>query len=186
MHNLNPTLWRTCRMLCGPTRIRLLRGLEENPGRNVSEMAQAVGIGLSAASQDLRRIQSRGLLQTERRQASLIYRFGADPQVPSATPILKALRTALSGGSPAEDARIQTIARGFAHPRRIDLLRSLMNSPKSAFALHKELHLPFRTVNRHLRTLLECGLVRRDNRILHPAPPNHPLAKSLLKLLPQP
>ena len=184
MPNLHPTLWRTCRMLCGSTRIRLLRCLEENPGRNVSEMAQATGIGRSAASQELRRIQSRGLLQTEHRQAALIYRFGADPQVPAAGPILKALRAALSTRGPAEDARILAIARGLAHPKRIDLLRSLLNSPKNAGAVQKEFHLSFRTIDRHLRTLLESGFVRRDNRMLHPVPPVHPLAKALLKLLP--
>ena len=184
MPPLNPTLWRTCRMLSGPTRIHLLRCLEENPGRNVSEMAQTVGIGLSAASQELRRIQSRGFLQTEHRQAALLYRFGADPQVPSAAPILKALRAALATHGPAEDARIQAIARGLSHPKRIDLLKALLDSPKSAFALHKEFHLSCRTIDRHLRTLLASGLIRRDNRLLRPVPPAHPLAKALLKLLP--
>ena len=184
MHHLNPTLWRTCRMLSGTTRIRLLRCLEENPGSNVSALARAVGVGLSAASQELRRIQSRGLLQTEHRQASLIYRFGADPQVASSAPILKALRAALSSRGPAEDEQIQAIARGLAHPKRIDLLRSLLNSPKSAFALQKEFRLSFRTLDRHVRTLLASGFVRRDNRTLHAVPPGHPLAKALLKLLP--
>ncbi len=184
MQTLHPTLWRTCRMLSGATRIQLLRELEEHPGRNVSETAQSIGVGLSAASQELRRIQSRGLLQAERRQASLIYRFGADPQVPSAAPILKALRTTLSTRSPEEDNCIQAIARGLAHPKRIALLKSLMDSPKSAFALQQEFHLSYRTIDRHLRTLLESGLVRRENRKLHPVPPAHPLSKALLKLLP--
>ncbi|NCA82031.1 MAG: ArsR family transcriptional regulator [Opitutae bacterium] len=184
MRNLNPTLWRTCRMLSGTTRIHLLHCLEERSGRNVSELARAVGVGLSAASQELRRIQSRGLLQAERRQASLIYRFGADPQVPSAAPILKALHAALSTRGPEDDERIQAIAHGLAHPKRIALLKSLMDSPKSAFALQKNFHLSFRTIDRHLRTLLESGLVRRENRTLHPMPPTHPLAKALLKLLP--
>lgn len=184
MQNLNPTLWRTCRMLSGMTRIHLLRCLDEHPGRNVSELASAVGVGLSATSQELRRIQSRGLLQTEHRQASLIYHFGADPQVPAAAPILKALRAALTIHGPGEDGRIQAIAHGLAHPKRIALLKSLMDSPKSAFALQKEFHLSYRTIDRHLRTLLESGLVRRDGRMLHPVPPTHFLSKALLKLLP--
>lgn len=44
MKNLNPTLWRTCRMLAGTTRIRLLRELHTHPGQSVSELARAVGI----------------------------------------------------------------------------------------------------------------------------------------------
>lgn len=184
MHTLNPTLWRTCRMLSGTTRLRLLRSLEEHPGRNVSELARAVGVGLSAASQELRRIQSRGLLQAERRQASLVYRFGADPQVPSAAPILKALRTALAHRGSKEDAQIQALARGLGHPSRIALLKSLMHGPKNAFALQQEFHLAFRTLDRHLRPLLDSGLIRRENRLLRFVPPVHPLAKALLRLLP--
>ena len=171
-------------MLAGLTRIKLLRQLHDHPGQNIATLADALGISRPYASQEMRRIQSRGLLQTEHRQAALIYRFGADPQVPTAAPNLKALRAALSTRGPAEDARILAIARGLAHPKRIDLLRSLLNSPKNAGALQKEFHLSFRTIDRHLRTLLESGFVRRDNRMLHPVPPVHPLAKALLKLLP--
>ena len=184
MPTLNPTLWRTCRMLSGRTRIHLLRCLDEHPGRNVSELARAVGVGLSATSQELRRIQSRGLLQTERRRAALIYRFGTDPQVPSAAPILKAIRTALSTPGAEEDERIQTIAHGLGHLKRIAILKSIMAAPKSAFALHKELHLAYRTIHRHIQALLDSGLVRRDERTLHYVPPTHPLAKALVKLLP--
>ena len=184
MQNLNPTLWRTCRMLSGLTRIRLLRCLDEHPAQNVSTLARTVGVGLSAASQELRRIQSRGLLQAERRRAALFYRFGADPQVPAAAPILKALRTALAVRGPAEDERIQAIAHGLAHPKRITLLQTIMAAPKSTFALQSELQLAYRTIHRHLQALLDSGLVRRDGRTHHYVPPTHPLAKALVKLLP--
>ncbi len=66
MKNLNPTLWRTCRMLTGTNRVRLLRELHDHPGQSVSQLAAALGIGPSDASQELRRIQSRGLLKSER------------------------------------------------------------------------------------------------------------------------
>lgn len=185
MQNLNPTLWRTCRMLSGATRIRLLRGLHGRPGQNVSELAREVGIGLSDASQELRRIQSRGLLQAERKGVALIYRMAADPQVASASPLLKALCTSLSAKGPGQDETIRAIAQGLGHPARIAMLQSLMGSPKSAFALHQELHTNFANAQRHLRTLVESGLVRRDGRILHFVPPVHPLAKTLIKLLPR-
>lgn len=185
MKNLNPTLWRTCRMLSGATRIHLLRCLHEQPGRDVSTLAQATGIGISAASQELRRIQSRGLLQAEHRGAHLIYRLGADPQVVSAAPILSALRAALSLADSDEDIRILTIARGLGHPKRIEVLKSLIETPKNAFTLQKEFHVSYRTLARHLEILLESGLIRRENRTLLPVPPVHPLAKVLIKLLPR-
>jgi predicted transcriptional regulator len=184
MQHLNPTLWRTCRMLAGASRIHLLRCLDESPGRNVSELAEAVGLGLPAASQELRRIQSRGFLQAERHKASLVYRFGADPQVLSADPLLKAVRASLARRGPQADARIQAIARAFAHPKRLTLLNSLRTAPRSAFALHQEFHWAYRTLQRHLIILLESGLIRRQDRRLHFVPPVHPLAKALVKLLP--
>ena len=36
MKTLNPTLWRTCRMLAGANRIRLLRAIFAQPGQSVT------------------------------------------------------------------------------------------------------------------------------------------------------
>ena len=183
MQTLNPTLWRTCRMLAGPARVRLLRCLHDHPGRNVSELAREVGLGLSAASQELRRIQSRGLLQAERKGVPLIYRLGADPQVVSAAPLLKALRAMLSSGEP--DEHILVVASGLGHSKRIAMLRSIMGSPKSVFALQRELHTNYANARRHAQQLLDGGFVRREGRILHCVPAVQPLAKTLVKLLPE-
>jgi predicted transcriptional regulator len=184
MQNLNPTLWRTCRMLTGKTRIKLLRHLHENPGRNVSDLAKALGIGVSGASQELRRIQSRGLLQVDYRGANLVYRFGADPQVASAAPLLKAIQTTLSANAPDRDEQIHAIAQGLGHRKRIELVQALMKSPKNKYALHQELHTAYPTIGHHLQFLLASGLVRHDGRVFHYVPPVHPLAKALVKLLP--
>lgn len=184
MQSLNPTLWRTCRMLAGKTRIKLMRHLHEHPGQNVTAMAEAVGIGVSDASQELRRIQSRGLLQAEHRQAHLLYRFGADPQVLSAAPILKALRSALAE-DPGGDDQIRAIAHALGHPKRIAILRLLMASPKPGHALQVELGTSSGNLHRHLQALLDGGWIRRENRQLHFAAPAHPLAKALVKLLPE-
>lgn len=185
MQNLNPTLWRTCRMLAGKTRIQLLRSLHRHPGQNVTELAKAVGVGVSDASQELRRIQSRGLLRPQYRGASLIYRFGADPQVRSAAPLLKALRTSLALDAPEGNERIAIIAKGLGHRKRIAIVRSLMASSKTTFALQQELQASFRTIARHLVILFDSGLIRREGRKLHYVPPTHPLAKALIRLLPR-
>ena len=185
MQNLNPTLWRTCRMLSGDTRIRLLRALHEQPGRNVTELAQAVDIGLSDASQELRRIQSRGLLQPEHQGAALIYRLGADPQVASAVPLLKALKATFAAHTPDPAATIQAIANGLAHPKRIVILKSLRRSAKSVYTLQKEIRTDFRNLQRHVQTLLDSSLVYRKGRSLHFLSPTHPLVKTLVKLLPE-
>jgi DNA-binding IclR family transcriptional regulator len=184
MQPLNPTLWRTCRMLSGATRIKLLRHLHEHPGQNVTAMANAAGIGISDASQELRRIQSRGLLQADHRRANLLYRIGADPQVVSAAPLLKALRSALAD-DPAGDGQLVAIAHGLGHPRRIAILRLLMAAPLGSRALQHKLGTSSSNLHRHLGALLDGGWIRRENRQFHYAAPVHPLAKALVKLLPE-
>ncbi len=184
MKNLNPTLWRTCRMLAGSTRIRLLRGLHDHPGRCVNDLAQDIGIGISDASQELRRIQSRGLLRSKREGARVLYRLEADPQVASAAPILKALKTALATLPPERDEDMRRIAFGLAYPRRIAIARALLAEPQTGMGLSQELELSTFAVFNHVRILRESGWVRRgaDQR-LNLSPPDHPLGAALFRLL---
>ena len=90
---LHPTLWRTCRVLAGSTRLNLLRLVVATPGHTVSRLAEEAGIGLSRASQELRRLQSRGLLRATRTGSFVHYRPEPDPQVPDAKPLLLAMKT---------------------------------------------------------------------------------------------
>lgn len=184
MHALNPTLWRTCRALAGDKRIQLLRQIHDRPGRNVAALAESVGIGRADASQELRRIQSRGLLQAERRGVAVIYRLGADPQVRSAAPLVKALETAFAERPPARDSEMATLAFGLAYPRRIALAQALLSGPKSETELSMALRLSAFAVFSHLRVLRDSGWVRREHGRGVLAPPDHPLAKALFRLLP--
>ena len=92
MAQLNPTVWRTCRVLSHPGRLRLLQEVLRQPERSVSQLAEDLSIGVSDASQQLRRLQSRGLLKRTCRGLEVIYRPIPDPQVPSAKPLLLALQ----------------------------------------------------------------------------------------------
>ena len=186
MYTLNPTLWRTCRVLSGQTRLALLRQLHHRPGQSVSSLARAVHVGLSDASQELRRLQSRGLLQVDRQGRFTVYRLGADPQVPSAAPLLKALKTCLAASSPEQDPSIMQIATGLAHARRIAIAQTLIHSPCALPALQSALHIPQNALSRHVGALLRSGLVRREGRFLFFSPPRHPLAHALARLLRDP
>jgi DNA-binding transcriptional ArsR family regulator len=185
MQNLNPTLWRTCRMLAGATRIHLLRQLHDHPGQNIATLADAVGISQSYASQEMRRIQSRGLLQATHQGASLIYRPVPDPQVSSAAPLLKAVTAALGSRPSRQDDEMAVIAAGLAHERRIAMVRSLMQSPKTPSQLLAEVPMAPCSFQLHLRTLLASGFVKKQNRQLTFATPAHPLAQALARLLRQ-
>ena len=182
MRQLNPTLWRTCRVLSGGTRLKLLRQIHDAPGQSVSDLAKAIGIGVSDASQELRRLQSRGLLQAERKGAFLIYRLGADPQVPSAAPLLKALKTALETRPADQDAAMLPIAAGLAHARRIAIVKALAKSDLPPLALRTTLHIPQCPMSHHLKTLKAGGWVQGNKNMLALCPPAHPLARALALL----
>ena len=184
-HPLNPTLWRTCKMLAGPTRVRLLRQLLATPDEGVSALGRQVGIREATASQELRRIQSRGLLQSHRIGPLLIYRMTADPQVSTAAPILKALQAALRERPPEQDARICLLAFGLAHPRRIQILQALLRSPCSLSELQFDSRIPAHPFHEHLRTLLYSGFAVRAETRLQSAVPDHPLARTLVRLIQQ-
>ena len=185
MHTLNPTLWRTCKMLTGHTRIRLLRALLEHPGEGVSALGKRAGIGESAASQELRRIQSRGLLQAERRGVHLVYRMAADPQVSSAAPLLKAIQTAMASLPPERDLEMASIAAGLSHERRIRILRALLAGPLPAAELQSAVRLSDHPFHAHMATLLTSGFATRSRDGVQSCVPNHPLAKALAKLVRQ-
>ena len=185
MHSLNPTLWRTCKMLAGHTRIRLLRALHEHSGEGVSALGTRAGIGESAASQELRRIQSRGLLQAERRGVYWVYRMAADPQVPSAAPLLKAIQSALSSLPPERDLEMASIAAGLSHERRIQIVRALMEGPRPASKIQSALRISDHPFHVHLATLVASGFAARARGEAQFRVPEHPLAKALAKLLRQ-
>lgn len=185
MQPLNPTLWRTCKMLTGQTRLRLLRLLVASPGECVSALGKRVGIKPSAASQELRRIQSRGLLQAERHGVHLIYRPAADPQVASADPLLKAIQAACAVFPPERDGDMAVIAAGLSHERRIRIVRFLLEGSLARSDLQSAVRIPDHPFHAHLATLLDSGFVTRSRNRLQFAVPNHPLAKALVKLLRQ-
>ena len=183
MQQLNPTLWRTCRVLSGHSRLRLLRLLHDAPGECVTELADLAGIGVSDASQELRRIQSRGLLRPERQGARLVYRMKADPQVASAAPLLNALKSAFARNPPEQDAAMAPIAAGLAHPRRIAIAKVLMKSNRVSVDLRTATRIPRGPLSRHLDTLEAGGWVQRKKRALSFHVPGHPLAQALFHLV---
>ena len=127
--NLNTTLWRTCRVLSGKVRLDLLRRILERPDQSVSMLAEASNLSHPRTSQELRRLQSRGLVQAVRSGRWVCYRPVPDPQVPSAKPLLAAMKAALARNSPEADAQTIRVAKAYSHQRRLDIVRELLGGP---------------------------------------------------------
>lgn len=180
---LSPTLWRTCRILSGPTRLALFRRIIGQPGQCVSELAKAERLSWPRASQELRRLQSRGLVQVERTGRYVRYYPEADPLVSSAKPLLRAVQEVCSRFPPAEDEGIAKMAKGLSHAKRLEIVRVLSQDPLGFPALRARTRLPNATLWRHLGILEEAGWIRHAGRTWKLAANEAPLAKCLLKLL---
>ncbi|MBP7831143.1 MAG: ArsR family transcriptional regulator [Kiritimatiellae bacterium] len=183
---MNPTLWRTSRVLAGETRLGLLRLIVQYPDRTVSNLAERAGISQSRASQELRRLQSRGLVRAVRSGPIVRYRPVTDPQVPSANPLLTALQKAFAREPNADHAEIIRIAKGFSHTRRLAVLRTLCQEPADLRTLIQTTGISRASLQRHVRTLKACGLVARYGRMYRVLPGSHPLLVCLIRLLQPP
>ena len=182
MVQLNPTIWRTCRALGGATRVALLRQIVDHPGLNVSQLAETLEIGISDASQELRRLQSRGLLRRSCQGIAVVYLPVPDPQVSSAAPLLQALKTTFASAQESDES-IARVAKALGHERRIAIVRALLQGPKSRLALSTLTNIKLATLKKHIQWLVDGGVVTKTNKqYTLPSSPN-PMLAAWLKLL---
>lgn len=180
---LQPTLWRTCRILAGDTRLRLLRNVVREPGLTVSRLAELTGIKLSRASQELRRLQSRGLIQARRTCGYVRYVPVSDPLVATAKPLLLALKTAFTENPAIPDEVLIATATALSDPRRVAIVTELLNGPRHFNEIRTTLQIPAISLRRQLRRLNELGLAGCARRVWCLIPPRQPLARTLMRIL---
>ena len=146
-------------------------------------LAEAADLSLPRTSQELRRLQSRGLVQAVRSGRWVRYRPVPDPQVPSAKPLLAAMKAALARNSQEADAQTIRMAKAYSHQRRLDIVRELLGGSCSVSQIQSVTGIRGMALFRHLRTLKKGGVVRRRGKCWELAPNAHPLAKCMEGLL---
>ena len=91
---LQPTLWRSCRVLANRRRLQILQLLVQQPGLRVSEVAQRLKLSLPVASQYLRALEARGFLSVRRVADRVYYRPNTRDAFRPAQPLVAALHAA--------------------------------------------------------------------------------------------
>ena len=180
---LHPTLWRTCRVLAGKTRLLLLRAIVREPGLTVSRLAELTDIKMSRASQELRRLQSRGLVQARRNGGFVRYVPVPDPLVATAKPLLDALKAAFAEGAAIPDELLVATATALSDPRRLAIVAGLLNSPRNFSEIQAAMQIPAISLRRHLRRLNQLGLAGQARQVWCLIPARQPLARTLMHLL---
>lgn len=160
--SLQPTLWRTCRILASRTRLRLLAELAHKQPRSVSELAGALALSQPLSSLSLRALESRGLLKVKRIRRRVEYRIATTAAAGELAGLIAALQAGLSGET-AFQVLVFKLATAFTHPSRVQIYCSLKVSEKSQTQLQAELRISRPALCRHLQKLLTRGFVTRDD-----------------------
>lgn len=169
---LQPTLWRTARVLASTVRLNCLRGVVTWPGMCVEEIAEANKIDATLASKSLRALQSRGLISAQQESRWVRYFPYTDLQVISAAPVLACMVEVLRAETSNEQIIHQVTA--FTHPRRLILLRHLYkHSPIDKLILAYTCSISLPALYRHLEKLEKRALVATTESVvtLLPIPP---------------
>ncbi len=178
---LHPTLWRTCRVLANRQRLRLLKSLHQRPNQCVAEVARQCGMDPAVASQYLRALNARGLLDVARSGRWVRYRPSEEGVDERTTGLLRALRSAFKQEhDPAE--KIYRVSTAFTHPRRLEIWRAVQRGSSTAAELRRKLRISPPALGRHLQKLQLRGFLSAANGQYHVVRPREPLAQALAEL----
>lgn len=178
---LQPTLWRTCRVLANLARLRMIHHLVDNPGHTVSEVSEAVEMSLPQTSISLRALNARGLLQAERVSRWVHYRVAPDPTIPETGPLIEAMKRVFDQEDQPETLIFRN-ATAYTHPRRVLIVALLKRHGSLSFAeIRNRTGMSRDALLRHLQKLNDRGLVQRVEGLWFLVQPKGTLAKVLLR-----
>jgi len=155
---LQPTLWRTCRVLANRTRLQMLMAVFQQPGQTVSTVAARLNLSLPVASMYLRALEARGLLVARRVGRQVNYRAAS---VEAATPSAE-IAAALKSVFRNENIPLETVlklATAFTHPRREEIYRAIHARPRTLLEIQTFTGISIPALVRHLRKLKSRGFV---------------------------
>jgi len=182
----HPTVWRTCRILANPIRLRCLKSVLEESSSTVGEIAERTQVSVCRASECLRALQARGLIRAKRESRWVRYAAVPDPLVAGTRPLVTALRRVLLKENQKEAAVMRTLT-GFTHPRRLAILGLLQkSSPLYAEDIAAITRISPCAFSRHARKLQVRGLAEYDGGKWSLKQPLDPLARTRLSLIAAP
>ncbi len=159
--SLQPTLWRTCRILASDTRLRILAQLHLKQPQSVSELAEQCALTMPVASQSLRALEARGLLKVKRIRRRVEYSIPARSEAGTLANLINELQAALRR-EPLPTVTIRKLATAFTHPSRIQIYRVLQSGPKTQAQIQCDVRLSASALSRHLAKLEKRGYVHFD------------------------
>lgn len=159
--SLQPTLWRTCRVLANRTRLKLFALLLRHPRQSVSALAATLKQPLPVASEYLRMLEARGLLTVRRAGRHVTYHPSAASDGTRLADLIIALRGVFRNQNEPEETVFKLVT-AFTHPRRIQIFQHVQKQALTFSELQASAHIPDRALHRHLRKLEARGFVQSE------------------------
>ncbi len=181
MHNEQPILWRTCRVIANQRRLELLWCLFSHGPRCLFELANDVGISNPQASIHLYALASHGLIRQYRSKMRLISVPEGNAKIASAESLLESLRTCHHAEMPTQAVFKQVTA--FTHARRIEIMQTLPGTGFSIEQLTEQTHISEAALTRHLNKLTARGFIRKNEELFFKETPADTLSQTLLKII---
>ena len=178
---LQPTLWRTCRVLANRKRLQILALLIRQPNQTVVTVGRQMNLSVPAASQYLRALEARGLLTCRRVGLRVEYRVPATATGTAAAEIVTALQLAFRRRAQPIETLFK-LATAFTHPRRIEVFRAVRCGADSFGKLQMATRISARALSRHLAKLEARGFVKNQMHAYAVANPPHSLGRVLGRL----
>jgi DNA-binding MarR family transcriptional regulator len=145
----------------------------------VTEIADELEMDPAMTSAALRTLGARGVLVARRTGREAVYTLEADPTVPEARRLVRALAAELAETDGLEASfRVFT---AFTHPRRAQIVQSLESGPLPRASLALDTGMSYPAVCRHVQKLIARGIVKSGQDRLRLAKPPSKLARMLLK-----
>lgn len=180
--NLQPTLWRTCRVVANHTRLEIFRFLLQQPEQTVSAVARHFDLSLSLSSEYLRLLESRSLLRARRVGRWVKYRTSPINRANPNSGLVAALRGTFQQ-DPKPTETIFRVATAFTHPRRIDIFRALQASPRTLGQLRAATGISVWALRRHFGKLEARGFATHSRSLYSAVEPSDILRRELVRLM---
>lgn len=178
MSELQPTLWRTCRVLASETKLKILQYLLHKGDCCVSDVANGLGLSLNNASTQLRALNARGLISVRRKGRNVCYRLEANEKLVAPPALMDVITSAILRGVSLD--RIFRICTAFTNERRIRIVRMLFHNPQTFRQLRQRVHVCESSLWLHLDKLISRRFVHYRDGVYRLRRVRDPLRRILL------
>lgn len=159
-NELNPTLWRTCRMLANARRLRIIQQLIDKDPQTLTQLASACKLSVPACSQYTRQITARGLCREIRKGRYAYFDLHADSSISYSSALLKSLTESLRHQKGNYKRQIADLT-AYTHVSRIRILRHIFRYGTSQTTeMRYVLHISKPALIRHINKLIKRNLLQ--------------------------